>query len=120
MVGADWMLPQAEYPGYANSVNKLVKTILEFDPECVAVVAFGDDMAPDPKRTANEIATGYVKRFDGTLFALQPTGDRWSLETCKQPQSERVAGSPWLGREFCQRAYMGRGPLWPEIHPLLR
>ena len=32
-VGADWVLPQAEYPGYANSVNRLIKAILEFDPD---------------------------------------------------------------------------------------
>lgn len=27
---------------------------------------------------------------------------------------DRVAGSPWLGREWCERINGGQGPLWPE------
>jgi hypothetical protein len=28
---------------------------------------------------------------------------------------ERIAGSPWLGREWCRRANKGQGPFWPEF-----
>ena len=114
-LGADWVLLQPTYPGYANSVNRLATIILKNDPECVAIVAAGDDMLPDPSRKADEIADSLIARFGSTLFVLQPTGDRWALEEGKPPQSERVAGSPWLGREWCRRANMGRGPLWPEF-----
>lgn len=29
---------------------------------------------------------------------------------------DRVAGSPWMGREFCLRVNQGRGPLWPDYY----
>jgi hypothetical protein len=110
----DFGIEQPSYPGYASSVNRLVHNILANDHECMAVVAAGDDMWPDQKRTAKEIVEVLVKRFGGTLFVLQPTGDRWRLPTSDTPQSERVAGSPFLGREWCLRAYEGQGPLWQE------
>jgi hypothetical protein len=41
---------------------------------------------------------------------MQPTGDRFA-----GGQIDRIAGSPWMGREWCLRANGGRGPLWPEF-----
>ena len=29
---------------------------------------------------------------------------------------DRVAGSPWIGREFARRVYRGNGPFWPEFY----
>jgi hypothetical protein len=78
-----------------------------------------------------------------TFGVMQPTGDRWgdhpdkthafSPRTsgrtelcvyCGHPFDnhrhstgaliDRVAGSPWMGRSFCERVNGGRGPLWPE------
>jgi hypothetical protein len=43
---------------------------------------------------------------------MQPTGDKWGDKN--GPYIERVAGSPWMGREWCERINQGRGPLWPE------
>lgn len=77
-----------------------------------------------------------------TFGVMQPTGDRWGehrnthqftarpgqgQQMCSQcgrfqenvihsvgAYIDRVAGSPWMGREFCLRVNQGRGPLWPE------
>lgn len=76
-----------------------------------------------------------------TFGVMQPTGDRWGdhqnththtahrdgsgrCNQCGHPKDhnrhqhgayiDRVAGSPWMGREFCLRVNQGRGPLWPE------
>ena len=81
-----------------------------------------------------------------TFGVMQPTGDRWgehrnthtftpraggipALQMCSQcgrmednaihslgAYIDRVCGSPWMGREFCQRVNQGNGPLWPEYY----
>lgn len=43
---------------------------------------------------------------------MQPTGDRWG--DAQGAYIDRVAGSPWIGREFARRMYGGSGPYWPE------
>ncbi len=49
-----------------------------------------------------------------TFGVMQPTGDPWSDNHPGEKRLiRRVAGSPWLGREWCERANKGRGPLWP-------
>jgi hypothetical protein len=110
----DFHIEQPEYPGYASSVNRLIHHILANDVDCEMVVLAGDDMFPDQHRRAVDIQIALLERFESTLFVLQPTGDRWALPGGATPQSERVAGSPWLGREWCRRAYGGQGPLWQE------
>lgn len=78
----------------------------------------------------------------GNFGVMQPTGDRWgedrnthaftpltSCGGCKcqlcglQEDApahmigayiDRVAGSPWIGREFARRMYQGNGPYFPE------
>lgn len=67
-----------------------------------------------------------------TFGVMQPTGDRWGERPCRNAtchlagyhvQScmygatiERVAGSPWMGREFCRRMYHGGGPMYNGYH----
>ena len=113
---ADWVWRQATYSGYASAVNLLAKTIMANDGACDWIVAAGDDMFPDPRLRADEIAAQCTEHFNGTLGVMQPWGDSWALPTSEIPQARRVAGSPWLGREWCERANMGRGPLWPEFY----
>jgi hypothetical protein len=43
---------------------------------------------------------------------MQPTGDRWG--NCGRAYIDHIAGSPWLGREWCLRANKGEGPLHPD------
>jgi hypothetical protein len=75
-----------------------------------------------------------------TFGVMQPTGDRWGSQSCPacrgsgkrftiawaencdpcvscdgtglQATIDRIAGSPWMGREFCRRMYHGGGPLY--------
>ena len=48
-----------------------------------------------------------------TFGVMQPVGDPWS-DTMGRI-IDRIAGSPWLGREWCRRANKGQGPFWPEF-----
>jgi hypothetical protein len=110
------------YPGYAQAVNTLALTILERFPECDWIVTGGDDTLPDTSHTADEIADECTKVFTAKVYpdhigdykstfgVMQPTGDRFAGGCI-----DRIAGSPWMGREWCLRANGGRGPLWPEF-----
>jgi hypothetical protein len=124
-----------EYPGYAKAVNHLAKRVLETDPSCDWIVTGGDDVLPDPNKAADEIAAECSMHFGvrqdlawkegesiskrmhsarlSTFGVMQPTGDR-SFRDAQGPYIDRVAGSPWLGREWCLRINQGNGPLWPE------
>lgn len=102
------------YPGYSVAVNTLIKHVLETDPACEWVIAAGDDTDPDPNHTAQEIAAECFAQAQGTFGVMQPTGDRWGDRS--GAYIDRVAGSAWIGREFCRRAYGGNGPMWPEYH----
>jgi len=110
------------YPGYAQAVNNICKRVLAHDPSCNWIVTGGDDTFPDPNHTAEEIAAQCTEHFGGpfanyghsrpqnTFGVMQPTGDRFAGGCI-----DRIAGSPWLGREWCLRANGGRGPFWPEF-----
>ncbi len=126
------------YRGYARSANALIQFVLERDSACDFCIAGGDDTDPDPHRTAEEISLECRRHFhnyfaamlDGpwesmsgradavanlksgklsTFGVMQPTGDRFA-----QGSIDRIAGSPWIGREFARRVYQGQGPYWPE------
>jgi hypothetical protein len=48
---------------------------------------------------------------------MQPHGDRWHhTHDGRGWVPDTAAWSPWLGREWCRRAYMGRGPLNPDFY----
>ncbi len=55
-----------------------------------------------------------------TFGVMQPTGDRWGDDHQSRlmygehrgAYIDRIAGSPWMGREWCKRAYQGNGPMW--------
>jgi len=120
------------YPGYAQAVNTLVRQVLHEDPKCDWIVTGGDDVFPDPNHTADEIAAQCSEHFGGkrlskpgdwtTFGVMQPTGDRWGEEEPYARQMwpdapamiDRICGSPWMGRSFCERINQGNGPLWPE------
>ena len=106
------------YPGYANAVNAMCREILTRWPDTQWIVTGGDDIDPD-SRNPEEIAAECTAHFGGTFGVMQPTGDRWGheLRTGKMHvYIENVAGSPWMGAEFCRRMYGGTGPLCSEYH----
>jgi len=120
---ADFRTVERPYAGYAEAVNHLTRIAL--DEGAGWIVTGGDDMTPDPNKRAEEIAAECIDHFrfgkgcptsdDGTWGVMQPTGDRWLVNgPGTKPGSECVAGSPWMGREWCLRINQGRGPLWPE------
>lgn len=126
-----------KYPGYSMAVNTLVAHILATDPRAEWIVTGGDDTEPDPNRWADEIALECSVHFaelhalrpipsrisNETFGVMQPTGDRWGenepwnrLHYPTQPAYiDRICGSPWMGRTFCERMYGGNGPMWPEF-----
>lgn len=123
-----------QYPGYAQAVNHLVSLVLTEDPDCQWIVTGGDDVHPDPNHTADEIAAQCSENFGsrdglgaslapGTFGVMQPTGDRWGDDAAARARwpdapamIDRICGSPWMGRSFCERINQGRGPLWPEYN----
>lgn len=95
-----------EYPGLWAATNYLVKVILEDDPECEVVVTGGDDCWPGSwSGTAEDVADEFVAHFKGTLGVMQTKGPTRGHDRC--------AWSPWLGREWCERAFEGRGATEP-------
>lgn len=134
----DLVLMNRDYPGYARAVNALVKEVLARDAECDWIVTGGDDVEPDPNHTAEEISYECDRTFlvlgqvrisqvalpneIKTWGVMQPTGDRWgerpelgNLHPLRTAYIDRVAGSPWMGRQWCERANQGKGPLYPDF-----
>lgn len=125
-----------DYPGYAIATNELIHKAISCDPSADWFVTGGDDVDSDPTKTADQIAaecrgffmaramhrvdfdrqseSGMISQLNRwmTFGVMQPTGDRWGDR--QGAYIDRVAGSPWIGREFARRAYRGNGPYWPE------
>jgi hypothetical protein len=110
----------SKYRGWAASVNWLAKEVLLGDADAQWIVSGGDDTIPDPNHTADEIAAQCEEHFKGTFGVMQPTGDRWGDDAYSRSKwgedrgamIDRIAGSPWMGREWCERAYHGNGPMF--------
>ncbi len=113
---------QGQYQGYAHAVNSLCGAILAGDPTAQWIVTGGDDTLPDPDNSPDVIAEQCKRHFGGTFGVMQPTGDRWGDTPESRVQFgadrgafiDRIAGSPWIGREFARRMYGGQGPYFPE------
>lgn len=130
-----------KYQGYAAAVNALIEIALRNDRSCQWVVTGGDDVMPDQNCTPEQIAAECSAHFGllrsslpesgppwkpeaynhPTFGVMQPTGDRWGDDPMARAQwpgapayIDRVAGSPWIGREFAETINGGRGPIWHE------
>lgn len=96
-----------------------------------------DEIAAECGEYFHTLETLKGRRSTPTFGVMQPTGDRWGEAACKpcrgsgripsfearticeacggtgrQATIDRIAGSPWMGREFCQRMYHGSGPMY--------
>lgn len=126
-IEADLVIPTGEYLGWARSTNILARQVLRRDRECDWVVGGGDDYWPaenywpDPLHSSKSIAEQCETYFaEGTYGVMQATGDKWGDSpsariTYGEDRGailDRVAGSPWMGREWCERSYLGNGPMW--------
>jgi hypothetical protein len=112
----DLVMVGNEYIGWPKSINWLVQRQLQLGPtRCPDVfIAAGDDMRPDPRRTAQEMAERYLSRFPNGEGIMQPIGDDWS--DSQGLIAARICGSPIFGRAWASQAYNGAGPLCPEYH----
>ncbi len=133
-IDCEVQIPTGEYRGWAPSVNLLAKWVVEHDQHAEWIVTGGDDYEPDMSKDADDIAFECWEHFgvlsqicggtpyDTTWGVMQPTGDRWGDTPQSRAQYgenrgayiDRIAGSPWFGREWVKRAYGGNGPMWGE------
>jgi hypothetical protein len=104
------LVGSGEYPGYAVAINALTKAVFNLDPTALFCVAGGDDTLPAPELKADEIVEQLLAHFGGTFGVMQPTGDRWEGGCI-----DTIAGSPFLGRDWCRRANAGAGPYAPQF-----
>ncbi len=126
-IDCEVQIPTGEYRGWAPSVNLLAKWVVEHDPSALWIVTGGDDYEPDMRHSPREIAADCERHFaeeNGwhlhTFGVMQPTGDRWGDTDMARKQYgekrgayiDRIAGSPWFGREWVNRAYGGNGPMF--------
>lgn len=108
------------YPGYAVATNEVIRRVLAQDSEAQFCVCGGDDVEPDAAHMPEELASQLDSHFNGTFSVTQFCGDRWG-ESPSHPDPkmrsayiDRIAGSPWIGREFARRMYNGNGPYHPD------
>lgn len=105
--------PVSFYSGYPISCNTLIKMARVIDQSAEWFILGGDDYYPDMRLKANEVADECDAHFGGTFGVMQPTGDRYG-----NGYIDTAAASPWIGKEFCNRAYSGYGPLHAGYHHL--
>jgi hypothetical protein len=127
-IDADLSIPTGSYLGWARSTNILARYIIEIDPEASWIIGGGDDYQPDPDHPAEQIARecrlhfaeqiqqrnpDAVHGWSGTYGVMQPTGDRWQSDANgENALIDRIAGSPWMGRDWIKHSYLGDGPMW--------
>lgn len=92
-----------EYRGWPAATNELLHRALINWPQSQWFIAGGDDIDPDTRLRAEDIALQCEFHFHGTMGVMQPTGDRWDTDASGRSASERICGSPWLGRDFVLR-----------------
>ena len=97
---AECVVVQNVWEGFAVAANFLCHTV---PGDIVAVV--GDDILPDPDRTASELGEDFLERFPDLFGVMQPIGDEFAY-------THKCAVSPWIGRKFIEVAYGGQGPYW--------
>lgn len=105
------------YPGYARACNGLIQSVRAIDPSARWFICAGDDIFPETAKSADEIAAECELYFGGTYGVMQPTGDRWGEDpnqpnhTLRGAYIDRVCASSFIGADFVDRTYGGRGPL---------
>lgn len=99
--GVDLVVRVPEYRGYFASVNALARRLVR-DEDAEIVVTGGDDMLPDPHHHADAIGAEFRRDFPDLCGVMQPTGD-------DMPGTDRICGSPWIGRGWVERGYNGTG-----------
>ena len=92
------------YEGYYRSFIHMAKTI---GRDADIIITGGDDIFPEPNKSAQEIGRECLARYPDGLFIMQPTGDA-------MPGVDRICASPWFGKGWLERGYQGKFPVWHE------
>lgn len=100
----DLFVNSISYPGYFASVNHLVSIIKD---RADIIVTGGDDIYPDSRFKASELADQFLDRFPDGFGVMQPTGD-------PMQGTAEICGSPWFGHGWINRSYMGNGPFFSD------
>jgi hypothetical protein len=109
--GAPVILLSGEYPGYARAANSCTKEVFRLVPYARWAICTGDDTSCDPNWHPEHIALQLEAYFgDSTFGVMQPTGCKFADNSITQ-----IAGSAWIGREYCRRANGGEGPFYPPM-----
>lgn len=103
------LLIRGAYPGVWNAWNALARAAVASGAD-VCVLA-GDDMLCDPQKTAEEIGSEYLDRWPDGFGVMQPCGDPQGSDESGRSAAARICGSPWVGKEWIKRAYLGNGPV---------
>ena len=107
-IAADYCESIHPYPGYFSTVNQMC-TVL-FGAGADIVVTGGDDMYPDPDQNAQAIGRRFFQEFPDGYGIMQPIGD------IGIPGTDKICGSPWIGKAFWEKTYDGNGPFWPQYN----
>jgi len=88
--------------GFPVAANQLCQT---FRGMYDIIVIGGNDLYPDQNKTAYEIESEFKEHFGGTFGLMSPTGDRYGL-------IDEAAVCPWIGSEYIDKMYDGKGPYY--------
>lgn len=111
---SDMLIDCATYPNVWKSWNMLAKAVMAWGADVCVMI--GDDMDPDPLKSAQEIAEEYLARFPDGYGVMQPCGDPQGMDSSGLPAAARICGSPWVGRRWVNDAYRGNGPVCGEYN----
>lgn len=101
-----------QYKGYWAATNHVIKALMGDEKiKADIFVLAADDIDPDPTHTPKDISTSFFNRFPDGFGVMQPCGDPQGIDSSGKPAAARICGSPWLGREWCRRAYGGSGAM---------
>lgn len=108
----------APYKGYWASMNQLARLAAKLRDQYMmdACVFAGDDMNPDPSKSASQICRQFLQRFPDGFGVMQPCGDPQGMDASGKPAAARICGSAWFGRGWIERGYGGIGPTWPNYY----
>lgn len=107
--GCDLVVQVDQYKGFASSINTLCAELQKRVGDVDWVVVGNADIYPHEGLTAEQIAAQCKEHFDGTLGVMQPAGQHFGALAAKT-----ACTCAWIGLEWRQTFYGGKGPFHPE------
>lgn len=98
------------YKGWAESVNFLMRKVLDTEKDCTLLVTGGDDVMPDLNHSPLQIEDMFYERFPDGYGVMQPVGHGPTVPARKRKLQSQLAWSPLVGPNFAALSYGGNGP----------